>query len=105
MEANSIVTINSQTFAPFVSNIIFGTGQGKRPQKFATNTPGAGASGKTTQENQDWNQTNHATGIPLFFRLTVTRQLTLVKQHDTETKIHLHIPWGAAQCLEMPATN
>jgi hypothetical protein len=50
MEVNSILTKNSQTFAPFVSNIIFGTGQGKRPQKFAINTLEAGDSGMTMQK-------------------------------------------------------
>jgi hypothetical protein len=80
MEVNSIVIINSQTFAPFVSNIIFGTGQGKRPPKFAINTPEAGDSGRRVQENQDWNQTNRANGLHYLFQLTVTLQSTLVQE-------------------------
>jgi len=74
MEVNSIIIINSKTFALFVSNIIFGTGQGKRPPKFAIKTPEAGDSGRTRQEKEDWNQTNHATDPHYLFRLTVTLQ-------------------------------
>jgi len=80
MEVNSILTINSQTFAPFVSNIIFGTGQGKRPPKFAINTPDAGDSGRTMLEKQDLSQTNHATGPHYLFRLIPTLQSMLVQK-------------------------
>jgi hypothetical protein len=82
MEVNSILTTSSQTFAPFVSNIIFGTGQGKRPTKSAINTPEAGDSGRKMKENHDWIQTNHATSLQYLFRLTVTLQSTLVQKYE-----------------------